>query len=103
MPKLTDENIAKIRRLNEIATDIRVGKVTLEQGEAEVQSILDDFTNQDNDAIVAMTSDRAAWINKIINATGNEADNLRAMHWTDIASQYNLTDDEAKHVHKNLR
>ncbi len=39
---------------------------------------------------------------RIIKATGNEMDNLMAMDWTDIASQYGLNADQAKWVADQL-
>jgi hypothetical protein len=47
MPQLTDENIARIKRLNEIADEARKGLLTPEQAEAQVQAILDEFSAQD--------------------------------------------------------
>lgn len=48
MPKLTDENLARIRRLNEIADEIRYKVITPQEGEAEVQSILDIWNAEDS-------------------------------------------------------
>ncbi len=47
MPQLTDENIARIKRLNEIADEARKGLLTPEEAEAQVQAILDEFSAQD--------------------------------------------------------
>lgn len=47
MPLLTKENIKRIVRLNEIADELKEKKITPEQAQAEVQSILDEFNRQD--------------------------------------------------------
>ncbi len=47
MPKLTEENIKRIRRLNEIADELRDKRLTPIEANLLVQAILDEFAAQD--------------------------------------------------------